>query len=105
MTDVKMKHREEAQKIPGFLLWQVSKLWHRHLKEAFKEIGLSNTQAIILGNIVRLTSEQQKVTQTMLSEVTKVDVMTTSSVIRILEKKKLIQRITNSLIFNHLPKN
>lgn len=91
-----MKHGKETERIPGFLLWQVSKLWQRHLTRVFKSLGLSHTQVILLGNIVRLHGENQPVNQTVLSRVTKVDLMTTSSVLRSLESKKLIQRIADT---------
>lgn len=87
-----MFHGQEVETIPGFLLWQLAKLWQRQLELAFRELALSHTQAILLANIVRLTEEQKKVTQIMLSEATKVDPMTTSQVIQTLERKKLIKR-------------
>ena len=93
MTDVSMKHDKDVQQIPGFLLWQVSKLWQRHLANTFDDLQLTNTQVILLGNIVRLTREGKQVTQTILSDTTKVDVMTTSAVIRTLEKKYFIKRL------------
>jgi|SRR3989304_8217614 len=93
MKNVKMDYSENAERIPGFLLWQVSKLWQRHLNAALKDLGLTSTQAIILGNIVRMTGQKKTVTQVALSDITKVDTMTTSQAIRTLEKKKLIRRV------------
>src|SRR3990172_7621735 len=93
MKNVKMDYSENAERIPGFLLWQVSKLWQRHLNAALKDLGLSSTQAIILGNVVRMIGQKKLVTQISLSQITKVDPMTTSQAIRTLEKKKLINRV------------
>jgi DNA-binding MarR family transcriptional regulator len=93
MQRVKIDYSENAERIPGFLLWQVSKLWQRQLNAALKELDLSSTQAVILGNIVRMTGQKLTVTQIGLSEITKIDPMTTSQAIRTLEKKKLIKRI------------
>jgi DNA-binding MarR family transcriptional regulator len=93
MKKVKLDYSENADRIPGFLLWQVSKLWQRHLNAALSELKLSSTQAIILGNIVRMTGQKKTVTQIALSEQTKVDPMTISQAIRTLEKKKLIKRV------------
>lgn len=93
MKNVKIDYSENAERIPGFLLWQVSKLWQRYLASALKDLRLSSTQAIILGNIVRLKGNKKNVTQIMLSETTKVDPMTTSQALRTLERKKLIKRI------------
>ena len=95
MENVKIDYSENAERIPGFLLWQVSKLWQRHLNAALKDLRLSSTQAIILGNIVRMSGQKKVVTQKALSEVTKVDPMTTSQAMRTLEKKKLIKRVVS----------
>lgn len=95
MKKVKLDYSENAERIPGFLLWQVSKLWQRRLNAALEDLKLSSTQAIILGNIVRMTGQQKVVTQISLAEITKVDPMTTSQAIRTLEKKKLIKRVVS----------
>jgi DNA-binding MarR family transcriptional regulator len=95
MKNVKLDYSANAERIPGFLLWQVSKLWQRHLNAALSELKLSSTQAIILGNIVRMIGQKKKVTQIALSDITKVDPMTTSQAIRTLQKKKLIKRVVS----------
>lgn len=82
----------EAENIPGFLLWQVSKLWQRQLNASLKVLKLSSTQAVILGNVMRFTQQGHEVTQIMLSQFTKVDAMTTSTAIRGLERKGLVTR-------------
>jgi DNA-binding MarR family transcriptional regulator len=106
MKTVKMDYSENAERIPGFLLWQVSKLWQRRLNAALEYLNLTSTQAIILGNIVRMAGQKKTVTQIALSEITKVDPMTTSQAIRTLEKKKLIKRVvskTDKRAFSILP--
>lgn len=95
MKKVKLDYSENAERIPGFLLWQVSKLWQRHLNAALKDLRLTSTQAVILGNIVRMIGQKKVVTQIALSEITKVDPMTISQAIRTLEKKKLIKRVVD----------
>ena len=94
MDEVKLKLGPEANNIAGFLLWQVSKLWQRHLTLALRDLDLPSTQAVILANVLRLCEEGQTVTQSLLSAVTKVDRMTTSQALRSLEKKQLIIRRT-----------
>jgi DNA-binding MarR family transcriptional regulator len=96
MAVVKMVVGKDTEHIPGYVLWQVAKLWQRKLNEALKALQLSSTQAVILINIPRLTKERQDVTQTTLSHVTKVDRTTVSQSIRSLEKKELIRRIVPS---------
>lgn len=96
IEDFKLKIGTEADKIPGYLLWQVSKLWQRHLNAALKDLHLSSTQAVILINIPRLKLEHKAITQMMLSKVTNVDRMTVSQSIRVLEHKQLIRRVVPS---------
>lgn len=106
MKKVKMFLRKEVESIPGFLLWRVSKLWQQKLEFTFEDLGLSHTQAILLINIVRLKQEENTVTQIMLAEITYVDPVTTSQAIKVLEKKKLIKRITaknDKRAYNILP--
>lgn len=93
MQDASLKIGAEAEKIPGYLLWQVSKLWQRKLGANLNDLGLSSTQAVILINVPRLNQEKQTVTQMLLAEVTKVDRMTLSQSIRTLERKGLVKRI------------
>jgi DNA-binding MarR family transcriptional regulator len=94
MQDIVLKVGAEAEQIPGYLLWQVSKLWQRKLNAALSDLKLSSTQAIILINVPRLNKEQRTVTQMLLAEVTKIDRMTVSQSIRTLETKGLVKRIT-----------
>ncbi len=79
--------------IPGFVLWQASKLWQRHLNTALKPFGIGSTEFVVIGNAVRLSQLGQYVTPAALMEMTKVDRMTASQTIRSLEKKGLIQRV------------
>lgn len=96
MQAVQFDLSEAAENIPGFLLWQVSKLWQRHLNTALKDLKLSSTQAVILGNVVRSTQQGHAVTQIMLSQITKVDRVTASTAIRSLERKGLVSRTVPS---------
>jgi DNA-binding MarR family transcriptional regulator len=94
MKIVNMDYSASAERIPGFLLWQVSKLWQRQLNAALSDLKLSGTQAIILGNVVRIQGQGKHATQTVLAQITKVDPMTMSQALRTLERKKMITRAT-----------
>jgi len=93
MDQPRMTTGDEAQRIPGYLLWQVSKLWQRRLNSALADLDLSSTQAVILMNVPRLNQERRAVTQSALAEATRVDRMTVSQSIRTLERKRLITRV------------
>ena len=94
MPDITLKLGDEAETIPGFLLWQVSKLWQRHLTLALQDLQLASTQAVILANALRFSEEGRQVTHAMVSDAAKVDRMTTSQSLRSLQQKGYITRVS-----------
>jgi len=83
---------EKAEDSSGFLLWQVTNLWQREIKKALEEFGLTHSQYVLLASIHWLTLHNQEVTQVVLSNHTKIDPMTTSTVLRTLQQKGFLQR-------------
>ncbi|CAI2768681.1 MarR family winged helix-turn-helix transcriptional regulator [Flavobacterium collinsii] len=83
---------EKAEESSGFLLWQVTNLWQREIKKALEQYGLTHSQFVLMASIHWLTIHKQEVTQVVLSSHTKIDPMTTSTVLRTLQKKGFIQR-------------
>lgn len=87
---------EKAEDSSGFLLWQVTNLWQREIKKALEKYGLTHSQFVLLASIYWLTLSKQDVTQILLSSHTKIDPMTTSTVLRTLQTKGLLQRQEHS---------
>ena len=83
---------EKAEDSSGFLLWQVTNLWQRQIKKALEKYDLTHSQFVLLASIHWLTLQKQDVTQILLSSHTKIDPMTTSTVLRTLQAKGLLQR-------------
>jgi len=83
---------EKAEESSGFLLWQVTNLWQREIKKALGKFGLTHSQFVLLASIHWLTLHKQEVTQVVLSNHTKIDPMTTSTVLRTLQQKGFLQR-------------
>ena len=83
---------EKAEESSGFLLWQVTNLWQREIKKALKQFGLTHSQFVLLASSHWLTLHKEEVTQVVLSNHTKIDPMTTSTVLRTLQQKGFIQR-------------
>ena len=83
---------ERAEDSPGFLLWQVTNLWQREIRKALEKHDLTHPQFVLLASILWLTIHKQEVTQVLLSSHTKIDPMTTSTVLRTLEGKGLVTR-------------
>lgn len=87
---------EKADDSPGFLLWQVTNLWQRELKKALEKYDLTHAQFVLMASIHWLTLHQEQVTQIALSLHTKIDPMTTSTVLRTLQGKGLLHRQEHS---------
>jgi DNA-binding MarR family transcriptional regulator len=88
-TDFSIDKPEESI---GFMLWQVTNLWQREIKKALEQYGLTHSQFVLLASIHWLTLNEQNVTQIVLSNHTKIDPMTTSTVLRTLQTKGLVHR-------------
>lgn len=83
---------DKAEDSSGFLLWQVTNLWQREIKKALEKHGLTHSQFVLLASIHWLTLSKQDVTQILLSSHTKIDPMTTSTVLRTLQTKGFLKR-------------
>ncbi|RKR11820.1 MarR family transcriptional regulator [Flavobacterium sp. 90] len=83
---------EKPEESSGFLLWQVTNLWQREIKKALEEYNITHSQFVLMASIHWLTLHKQEVTQIILSAHTKIDPMTTSTVLRTLQQKSLITR-------------
>ena len=83
---------EKSEDSSGFLLWQVTNLWQREIKKALEPFDLTHSQFVLMASIHWLTLHKQDVTQILLSAHTKIDPMTTSTVLRTLQAKGLLQR-------------
>jgi MarR family transcriptional regulator, organic hydroperoxide resistance regulator len=82
----------KAEDSTGFLLWQVTNLWQREIKKALEPQGLTHSQFVLMASIHWLTLHNEEVTQIVLSAHTKIDPMTTSTVLRTLQQKGFVQR-------------
>lgn len=83
---------ERPEDSTGFLLWQVTNGWQRAIKKALLPFGLTHVQFVLMACVHWHDLQQKQVTQVLLSQNAHVDVMTTSTVIRTLEKKGYLQR-------------
>lgn len=76
----------------GFLLWQVTTLWQRGIKKALEAIDITHPQFVLLASLLWLSGKKESVTQIDLSVHSKIDPMTTSTVMRTLQRKGLVSR-------------
>ena len=83
---------EKPEESSGFLLWQVTNLWQREIKKALEQYDITHSQFVLMASIHWLRLHNQEVTQIILSSHTKIDPMTTSTVLRTLQKKGMVTR-------------
>lgn len=83
---------ENAEDSTGFLVWQLTNLWQREIKRALEKFDLTHSQFVLLASIAWLSAKTETITQILLSDHSKIDPMTTSTVLRTLQSKGLIKR-------------
>jgi MarR family transcriptional regulator, organic hydroperoxide resistance regulator len=83
---------EKPEDSSGFLLWQVTNLWQREIKKALLEFNLTHSQFVLMASMYWHKIHDIDVTQIELSTHTKIDPMTTSTVLRTLQKKGFLER-------------
>lgn len=76
---------------PGFLLWKVSNAWQRRLRVALQPFGLTHSQFVVLA-VATWFGSSETLTQARLAELSGVDAMTTSQIVRTLEANGLLAR-------------
>lgn len=79
----------------GYLLWQISMIWHRKMNAALRSIDLTFTQFSVLSALGWLLTEHSSVTQLQIAQHVKLDKMTTSKVLKNLVDKGLVIRYEN----------
>ncbi len=87
---------KRAEDASGFLLYKVYMRWHREIRRSLKELGITHTQFVLLASAHWLKLQNGEVTQIEIARHADMDVMMTSSVLRKLEEKKLLQRTPHS---------
>jgi DNA-binding MarR family transcriptional regulator len=76
---------------PGFLLWKVSNAWQRRQRAALEPFELTHSQFVLLATATWFGASET-LTQARLAELSGVDPMTTSQVVRTLEAAQLLER-------------
>lgn len=76
----------------GYLLWRIMKLWQRGRFRLIDEFELTVPQMEMLGAIFHMSQNAGELTQIALSQETGIDPMTTSTILRNLQKKGYITR-------------
>ncbi len=91
----KISIHETPEQSPGYLLWRISTLWRGSIEASLKTINLTHPQFVVLATLGWLTKNGDKVTQAAIGKMAALDPNTTSQIIKGLEQKGLIKRITS----------
>lgn len=85
---------DNAEESPGFMLWQVTNLWQKAMRNALDPFELTHPQFVLLFSCKWLNerNDHTGITQVQLAQHAQMDVNVTSQVLRTLEKKGFIQR-------------
>ncbi|MDZ4840416.1 MAG: MarR family winged helix-turn-helix transcriptional regulator [Bacteroidota bacterium] len=76
----------------GYMIYQVSLRWQRHLRIALESTGLTYPQFIVLSSIHFNEETETELTQQSIASITAMDKMMISQMLEALEKKKYISR-------------
>lgn len=82
----------KPEESPDFLMWQVMNQWQKGKNVILEQYSLTSPQMTLLASILWLTQQKREVTQIVLASHAHIDPMTTSTVLRTLQKKGLIIR-------------
>ena len=85
---------DAARNSPGYLLWIMSNKWQAQQRLALKPFDLTHVQFVLLACLVYAPSNKS-LTQIQLAERAETDPMMTSQVLRKLEAKGLVHRMSN----------
>lgn len=86
------KYQKDSSQSPGLLFIKAYNKWYTEVQKALRIIDLTHPQFVILTVTAYFQSHGQSPTQKMVADHSSIDVMTTSQVLRLLEKKQYIQR-------------
>ncbi|MDR2099476.1 MAG: winged helix DNA-binding protein [Campylobacteraceae bacterium] len=88
---------KNANESSGFLFWRVYSLWQQEIKRVLSDkYGIIHSQYVLLASTHFLTLNGNEVTQVLLSQFTKIDVMNVSQVLKKLEQMGLVARKEHS---------
>ncbi|EUJ39638.1 MarR family winged helix-turn-helix transcriptional regulator [Brochothrix campestris] len=81
----------------GLSFIKVYNLWHKLIKDELKTVNLTHPQFTVLASLGYLSQRNKEVSQVDISKQADIDVMTVSTIIRNLEKTKLLFRQESSV--------
>lgn len=91
------KNRLDATESSGLLFIKAYNNWHTEIKKQLKQIDLTHPQFVVMASLGYLSQYDEEVTQVMIATLAEMDVMTTSQILTLLDKKGWLIRKTHSI--------
>lgn len=66
--------------------------WHSMIKKELKKMNLTHPQFVVLASLAYLSQNSNEITQIMISKLSRIDVMTISQILGLLEKHNFVNR-------------
>jgi len=89
------KFDSNAEKSTGLMFIKTYNKWHRSIKTELETLGVTHPQYVVLATTNYLSLHQEEVRQIDIANMSDIDVMTTSDILKVLEKKALIKRYSS----------
>lgn len=82
------RFKDDAESSTGLLFIRVYNKWHSIITQELRKLGITHPQFVILTTLNFLSQLDDNVTQVSIAKLADMDVMSTSQIIRGLEKKR-----------------
>lgn len=89
------KYKNKADASTGLLFIKVYNKWHTKIKNELRELGITHPQFVVMTTLAYLSQTDEFVTQSKISKMAEIDVMTVSKIIKVLENNDFINRFQN----------
>ena len=80
----------------GFMVWRLSTRWRAAMDRALAPLGLTQAQYAVLAPLYNMTREGRRPSQRELADVTGLDAVYTSKLVRALERGGFVTRTTHA---------
>lgn len=87
--------KDNADASTGLLFIRVYNLWHTTIRRELHKLGITHPQFVLLTSLNYLSQTDTDVSQANLAKMADMDVMTVSQILRGLEKKGFVRRISS----------
>lgn len=84
--------RADLNRSPGYQLWKASNAWQRLVRRALEPVGLTHGQFFLLAAVAIIGAEEECVSQAQIARFADFDENTTSSLVRCLTDRGLLER-------------